>query len=360
MLETSWFGAVLQGRIELTHTIREALTMKKHTSAIKIAMGITVAALIAAPLAGCSAASSALPSPADEVTRTGSPAARVDARKAQLLYVSDNQNDRILVYDAAARQQNPSPISTITDGIDQPYGITTDRSGNLYVANRGASSVTVYAPNSSTPTTTITGGLTNPIDVKVDGSGNVYVANNGSASGFIQEYPKGATQPSSTWTTPMTGMFITGIALLNPTQKGETSIYAMEYSGTSRLVGGILSCHPGDSVCTLLGYSFGLTGGIAVAESPGKNKPFEFLVVDDGASAVDTYISAELSGQLLIAGNSLASIALNSTENRLFVANASTGSVIEYGFPGDAVFNTFSPANANVFGVATYPAGTYH
>jgi hypothetical protein len=241
-----------------------------------------------------------------------------------------------------------------------PYGITTDKSGNLYVANLGDDSVTVYAPNSSKPKTTIKNGLNDPFDVKVDGFGDVYVANNpNGADPFIQEYAKGASQPSSTWTAPVLGV-ITGIALLDPMQKGETSIYALEFAAVqSGGTGELLSCYPGNSNCKSAGYTFGVTGGIAVAESPGESKPFEFLVADNAIPGVDTFVSGQLNGQLVTPG-SPAGIALNAMDNRLYVASGSSESVVEYSFPGNKVLNTFTPPEANVFGVATTPAGTYH
>jgi hypothetical protein len=335
--------------------------MKNATLTLRAATGIAIASLMVDPLAGCSGASSALPETAPSAT-TARTSVLVDdrSRKAQLLFVGDNQNSRIDVYDATTKKQNPPPMRTITQGVDQPYGITTDKSGDLYVANLGDDTVTVYAPNSSKPKTTIKNGLNDPFDVKVDGFGDVYVANNpNGADPFIQEYAKGASEPSSTWTAPVLGVF-TGIALLDPMQKGETSIYALEFAAVqSGGTGELLSCYPGNSNCKSAGYTFGVTGGIAVAESPGESKPFEFLVADNAVPGVDTFVSGQLNGQLVTPG-SPAGIALNAMDNRLYVASGSSESVVEYSFPGNKVLNTFTPPEANVFGVATTPAGTYH
>jgi len=335
--------------------------MKNATLTLRAATSIAIASLMVDPLAGCSGAPSALPEAAPSATTAGF-GTRADGRsqKVQLLYVGDNQNSRIDVYDATTKKQNPPPMRTITEGVDEPYGLTTDKSGNLYVANLGDDTVTVYAPNSSKPKTTIKNGLNDPFDVKVDGFGNVYVANNpDGADPFIQEYPKGASQPSSTWTAPVLGV-ITGIALLDPMQKGETSIYALEFAAVqSGGTGELLSCYPGNSACKSAGYTFGVTGGIAVAESPGERKPFEFLVADNAIPGVDTFVSGQLNGQLVTAG-SPEGIALNATDSRLYVASGSSESIVEYSFPGNKMLNTFTPPEANVYGVATTPAGTYH
>ena len=70
------------------------------------------------------------------------------------------------------------PPSTLT-GLDAPYGLAFDASGNLYVANYGPSSdpgttVSVFSPGSATPTDAIT-GLSSPQTLAFDASGNLYV-----------------------------------------------------------------------------------------------------------------------------------------------------------------------------------------
>ena len=97
------------------------------------------------------------------------------AKRKKLLYVSDNINNAIYVYDLQGNQQSPQPIYTITNGLAGPQGISTDKQGNLYVANLYNNTVTVYAPGAMSPKLTIP-NLNTPTDVKVDGFGNVYVS----------------------------------------------------------------------------------------------------------------------------------------------------------------------------------------
>jgi hypothetical protein len=94
---------------------------------LRIALSVAAATLIAQPLAGCSGASSSLPTalvssssahldvPA-AVDAKGSAAQRVQPDKSQLLYVSDNLNSKVYVFNAASKTTNPPIERTITDG----------------------------------------------------------------------------------------------------------------------------------------------------------------------------------------------------------------------------------------------------
>lgn len=66
---------------------------------------------------------------------------------------------------------------SITDDIHNPGALTFSKSGELYVANRGDSSISVYALYDSKPLAVIKDGVSVPDAVAVDGSGKLYVAN---------------------------------------------------------------------------------------------------------------------------------------------------------------------------------------
>jgi hypothetical protein len=339
--------------------------MNKLASGLRAATILAAASLTASPLAGCSG-SSALPAgPASaSVTAARPPAQTVDPEtKSKLLFVSDNENNKVYVYNAAAKTQNPPPLRTITTGIKGPNGITTDKSGNLYVTNFLSNSVTIYAPNGSTPKTTISNGLSGPFDVKVDGFGNIYVANDPlSGTAYINEYAQGSSNPANTWSVPSAGMVVTGIALLNPLSKGETSIYATEFTQnqSSGAIGGVLTCFPNGSSCSQIGgVTLGETGGVAVEESPGEKKPFQYLAVDQYVPGVDIFTPGQSSNQI-VTGGTPEFIALNAKADQLFVADRFYGRVVEYSYPSGKQSNLFSPdGDTQLYGVATSPAGTY-
>ena len=344
----------------------------ERSAAKPAAIRAAVCCAIAASLSACSGATGLQPLPDPNLSapraaalpvpgsRTLSPSpehAGPDA-KQQLLYVSNVSGNAVEVFDAATKTKNPPPLRTITSGISFPRGITTDQKGNLYVANSGNNTVTVYAPNASSPSFTLTDGLDFPVDVKVDGSGNIYVANSPSSGPSIALFPQGSTSPSYDWV-PAGVQYLTGIALLNPTTPNQTSIYALaENSVGSTIEGAVISCYPGNVSCTQVsGYAFGYTGGIAVEQSPTSQSPLEYLVVDQGYPGVDTFVNQQLTGQLFTGGVPTYA-ALNRGRTGLFVVDSRTSRVEKYSFPDNKQLNSYA-LNNEAYGVAVYPAGTY-
>jgi hypothetical protein len=199
----------------------------KNVSTSTRAVGLSMAALV---LAACSGTNSAMspPAPGANVQLPGStnsaraanPHAGWMSREAKtskkLIYASSSGNGSIAsaVFVYSTKGQSQPPIGMITDGISTAQGIGTDSSGNLYVANNGNSTVTEYAPGTTSPSTTYTNGVSAPYDVKVGSDGRVYVANlTGSPSGLgsVSEYPAGSTTPDRTLTNG--GAFAISLAL---------------------------------------------------------------------------------------------------------------------------------------------------
>jgi sugar lactone lactonase YvrE len=91
-----------------------------------------------------------------------------------------------------------APAFTITSGLDKPSSIAVDAKGNLYVANDGNNTVTVYPPGQSSPSETISRGISNPSGFAFDSLGDLYVLNYGAED--VAVYPLGATSPTETIT----------------------------------------------------------------------------------------------------------------------------------------------------------------
>src|SRR5580704_16681826 len=90
--------------------------------------------------------------------------AEPDKKQKPLLYVADNANNQISVFDVS-KKQSSQPVQVIKQGLSGPQGITTDLSGNLYVANLYGASVSVFAPGQSSPFLTLSTDLNTPTDV---------------------------------------------------------------------------------------------------------------------------------------------------------------------------------------------------
>jgi DNA-binding beta-propeller fold protein YncE len=115
--------------------------------------------------------------------------------------IAIDRHDRIYVVDA-----NGSRIQQFTttgafvraigagDGLSSPRGITTDVSGNVYVANRDENEVVVFASDGSvlrrwgTPGTEGPGRFNGVYDVAIDPSGNVWAADR--ANGRLQKFTR--------------------------------------------------------------------------------------------------------------------------------------------------------------------------
>ena len=110
------------------------------------------------------------------------------------LYVSDTAGNFITIFSFG--KAGETIIGRLTSGLNGPFGMALDKSGNLYVANQNSpGNVVIYKPGQTSPSLTLTAELDTPQGVAVDERGNVYVTNRGSMPG-IAVFPPGSTQPS--------------------------------------------------------------------------------------------------------------------------------------------------------------------
>ncbi len=131
----------------------------------------------------------------------------IDLDNTGNLYVADTGNNRVLYYAANSTTatrvygQNSSYTSSSvnntngtantlsTTSLNQPFGVTLDNSGNVYIADSGNNRILYYAGTSTTATavygqslytTNATGisptALNDPTSIDVDASGNLYAA----------------------------------------------------------------------------------------------------------------------------------------------------------------------------------------
>jgi len=158
-----------------------------------------------------------------------SPIATINGTETDLLNpvgIALDSNDKIYVVDSGTKSVfvypplggstgllNEAPTATISGGntgLIEPQGIALDSNHNIYVADGGNSSVTVYSPvGSSTgllneaPSASIsaamTTGLIYPEGIALDSSANIYVADSDAAD--ILVYPAGSNGDTATLAT---------------------------------------------------------------------------------------------------------------------------------------------------------------
>jgi len=114
-------------------------------------------------------------------------------KSGQILFVADPNDNQVLMYDPT--QANPSPLGSITEGINGPMGVAVDKLGQVYVVNIGNNTVTIYPHGSVSPSLTIEKGLWAPAGIGVDSKGNVFVANE---EQFVTGYRPGRKTPFET------------------------------------------------------------------------------------------------------------------------------------------------------------------
>ncbi|MBV8068112.1 MAG: hypothetical protein JO113_09040 [Candidatus Eremiobacteraeota bacterium] len=124
--------------------------------------------------------------------KAGVDAARYPASVGANLYVishgcqfrSCQQPGYVTVFAAGSSHE----LRTIHDGVDQPVTLNFDSAGDLYVANSGNATVTVYA-DSNYVLRTISQEMCLPGALAFDGSGNLYVTNAGHCARKHKQVP---------------------------------------------------------------------------------------------------------------------------------------------------------------------------
>ncbi|HEY5311398.1 MAG TPA: autotransporter-associated beta strand repeat-containing protein, partial [Pirellulales bacterium] len=247
-----------------------------------------------------------------------------------------------------------TPTSTLT-GLSGPTFIAFDSSGNIYVTNAIGNTVSEFSPGGTTPVATLT-GLNFPTALAFDTSGNLYVVNRGGGSGTtVSVFAPGSTTPTST---------LTGLS--------SPSSLAFDSSGnlyvTNQTSNTVSEFAPGSTTptATLTGLSdpeylaFNSAGNLYVANSgngtvsvfaPGSTTPTSTLiglstpnalafdssgnlyVSNHGSSTISVFASGSTSASSTLAGLSKPEALVFDSSGNLYVSNFNTGTVSEF-IPG--------------------------
>lgn len=276
-----------------------------------------------------------------------------------LIFVSDAADGVIDIYPQAGKNQKM--VGQIT-GLTQPQGITTDKNGDLYVANTNSSNVLVYAPPyTGAPKLTILDNHQFPVDVAVSSTGVVAVTNICNAprcplnTGNVKIYAKGSTKSCATVSD--TAFNFTRVMFAEFDKSGALYIDGMNggYQTSFGLVTG--GCHA--TSITNLGYIYTVAfpGGIQI-DKAGRIAfcdPYRFQVATFDPPVNNTFgqpvSTTPLTGSTLAMG-----IAILASGVNLYVADAGGPGLAEkYNYPaGGAIKNTIAVGGQPI-GIAVTP-----
>jgi hypothetical protein len=275
--------------------------------------------------------------------------ASYDAKGAsQLAYVCNLGAGEVDVF--RQHGKNQQPIATITNGILGPGGLTTDRKGNLYVADEGPISgtwtVQVYAPGATSPTKSYTTDLSSPTDTAVAKDGTIYIANfNGLSNGWVTVYPKGNVSKEYRLSD------FNGGAPLSVALDKKENLYVMYDVNNGSAVN---EYKPGAKTGTNLNLAFSSGGGIQV--DPAGNilvaqqlSPSEILIFPPGQTQPSKSISMPGGGEPF-------NFALNHKSKVLFAAEYFTANQVDrFAYPSTKFQYSIASGFNNPSGVAVTP-----
>ncbi len=247
------------------------------------------------------------------------------------LFVSDGSGSV-----AVLANRSHKNVGQITDGLNGADGVWVDNAGNLYVANYKGAAVTEYAPGTSSPKRTYSSDLVDPIGVTTDRSGSVYVAdfNDFADPGYLYEYAQCSNTVKKRYTVILGP---TGVAV---DRRGD--IFVMAWAEG---YGYLLEFKRGRSTPTALGATVNVPGGLVI-DAKGN------LIADDQGAApyepgsIDVIAPPyyQTSVPLIQGIGDPYHVALNKQQNRLFSANVSAGTVTIYSYPAGTLLETMGPA----------------
>lgn len=238
------------------------------------------------------------------------------------LFVANQGNNTVTVY-PTNNLGTANPI-VISNGVNFPSSLAVDASGNLFVANLGNNTVTEYlAGNYSGAPTVISNGVNGPQRLALDAAGNLFVA----IAGVIAEYAAGNYTGAPT---------VISNGLSGPLSLGVDR-------GGNLFVGDCGSTCGGPNPPSVLEYAAGhfasapvavISNGVLFPDALAFDPAGDLFVANLFASTVTEYFSGNLTGAPLVISNGISGpheLAFDQGGD-LFVANLFGNSASEYLF----------------------------
>ena len=274
------------------------------------------------------------------------PAAAFAAGSAGLIYVSDQHQNAVLIFDQAGHHQGP--IGKITTGIDEPDGLAVAADGTLFVANIRSRTVTAYPKGQTVPSASFAVGPDRPVDVAVGNDGTLYVADFAVSprAGVVLEFAPGSRVPTRRihdfdQTSP--------IGLTLDANNDLFASYGVPFNGG---IGAINEYSPGATT--------GQTLPITLSFAPGMtfDRRGNLIATDEDEPAVDVFPPGRRRpSQTIRAGlNRPFAVAFNAAGSELYVVDIGSRSVVAYDYPSAVEVNVIHFPFFDPLGIALSPA----
>ncbi len=286
-------------------------------------------------------------------TSHGTDFAEPDAKSSGNIIVSDAGANIVDVLTTAGK-----PVATISANLSEPQGLATDKTGNLYIANTGASDIIVYKSDYKTVSATLSDPGQYPVGVSVSaGSGLVGVTNiitTGGLRGSVSFYGVGKTTPCNT----VYGAGFSRVYFGAFDAHGNYFVDGQNALGAT-LVGEVSGGCAAKGIVTLkTSNAITFPGGIEVT-------PAGTIAIDDQSGPnIYTYSAPTASGlgspvattPLTGAGDPV-TFAFNAAASDVYTADAVFASAYEYAYPkGGNPIQTITDNFIQPIGVAVTPA----
>jgi hypothetical protein len=218
---------------------------------------------------------------------------------------------------------SPTPL-TLSSGVNTPYSVTVDSSGDVFVANQGNNTVEEFSAT-GTLLLTLSGsnGINSPYSVAVDSAGDVFVANYGNST--VEEFSS-----KGVWITTLSSG-VSDPASVAIDSSGDVFVANLNNGNNAT----VEKFSPSGTLAWTLSSSNGINSPYSVAvDSTG-----DVVVANGGSSTVEEFSSGGAL-QWTQSMNSPVSVAVDSVGD-VFVANLENSTVVEFSSSG-ALVNTLS------------------
>jgi len=262
-----------------------------------------------------------------------------------LIYASQYYTNAVQIYKQAGTNQ--SPCATVTTSMVNPQGMNVDTTGNLWVANTGASNVVMLKKGSTTISKTLADSGQYPVDVCIDSNGNIYASNiitTGGGPGSVSEWVKGKGTPKNL-------AIPNNAKVLFCALDNKHNLY-VNYIDATTGTGAMVEFVGGKGTAKLTAVTTGFGGGLEFDEQN------DLVGNDQLGPTTCTYELPSGTGSCKTDTGDALGLTITSSGKDVYVGDASGGSLYEYTYPGHVLKDTITTglgSSSPPFGLAADP-----